>query len=391
MSVVRSFVKHDCLYRGIYNFYSPVLGIAKGRTTANFLIRGAMRRAALARISRYHVRMDELISVIIPNRNGAATIGKCLAAARASKYANFEIIVVDDHSADNSVELIEREQCKLVRLERHAGAAAARNAGASHSRARILFFTDADCLLQADTLALAAATLAREGSDALVGGTYTPAPYDRRFFSRFQSVFVHYFETRMAPAADYIATHALALDADVFRRHGGFAEHVRPILEDVEFSHRLRRAGCRLVMHPAIQVQHIFDYSLARSLSNAYTKSLYWTAYAAGNRDLLADSGTASLGLKLNVLVFAGNSALLSAYALTGNMILLAWIALALALNVHLNRGLLLACHRAEGPRFALMAGLYYLLLYPLPVGAGALAGLLRYLARRTAQAQEAH
>jgi hypothetical protein len=177
----------------------------------------------------------------------------------------------------------------------------------------------------------------------------------------------------------------------VFRRHGGFAEHVRPILEDVEFSHRLRRAGCRLVMDPAIQVQHIFDYSLVRSLSNAYTKSRYWTGYAAGNRDLLADSGTASLGLKLNVLGFAGSAALLSAYALSGNMILPALIALALALNVHLNRGLLLACHRAEGPGFALIAGLYYLLLYPLPVGAGALAGLLRYLAPRPARTQEAH
>ena len=333
--------------------------------------------------------MKDLVSVIIPNRNSAVTIGKCLAAAQASHHGNFEIIVVDDGSEDNSIEVIERYPCKLVRLEPHGGAARARNAGASHSRGRILFFTDADCLLQPDTLALAARTLALEGPNAIIGGTYTPAPHDRRFFSRFQSIFIHYFETRHAPATDYIATHALAVDASVFRSNRGFAEDVRPILEDVEFSHRLRRAGCRLVMNPAIQVQHIFDYSLTRSLRNAFAKSLYWTGYAIRNRDLLADSGTASAGLKLNVLVFAGNAGLLSGFALTGKMILLAFMAPALAFNLFVNRGLLLAYHRAEGLGFALMAALYYLSLYPLAVGAGAGAGMLRHLFSNSLRPQE--
>ena len=324
--------------------------------------------------------MNNLISVIIPNRNGADTIGTCLAAAHASRCANFEIIVVDDCSEDHSIEVIEHYPCKLVRLLQHGGAAQARNAGASRGRGRILFFTDADCLLQPDTLALAARALELEGSNAIVGGTYTPAPHDRRFFSRFQSIFINYFETRHAPAADYIATHALAMDAVVFRCNRGFAEDVRPILEDVEFSHRLRRAGCRLVMNPAIRVQHIFNYSLTRSLRNAFTKSLYWTGYAIGNRDLLADSGTASVGLKLNVLVFAGNAGLLSGFVLTGKMVLLAFMALALACNVFVNRGLLVAYHRAEGLGFALVATLYYLLLYPLAVGAGAGTGMLRHL-----------
>jgi glycosyltransferase involved in cell wall biosynthesis len=324
--------------------------------------------------------MKDLVSVIIPNRNGAATIGKCLAAAQASQHGNFEIIVVDDSSSDDSIEVIQRYACKLLRLERHGGAARARNVGASHSQGRILFFTDADCLLQPDTLALAAGRLELAGSNAIVGGTYTVAPYDRRFFSRFQSIFVNYFETRRAPAADYIATHALAMEASVFGRNRGFAEDIRPILEDVEFSHRLRRAGCRLVMDPSIQVQHIFDYSLMRSLRNAYTKSLYWTGYAISNRDLLADSGTASVGLKLNVLHFAGNAGLLCGFFLSGESILPMLAALALAFNLLVNRGLLLAYYRAAGLGFAVLAALYYLSLYPLAVGVGAAAGMLRHL-----------
>lgn len=323
--------------------------------------------------------MENLVSVIIPNFNGGSTIGKCLEAALASRHDNFEVIVVDDDSQDNSVEIILQYPCKLVRLAQHGGAAMARNMGVRHGRGGILFFTDADCLLRDDTLALAAGTLASGGMDAIVGGTYTVSPYDRRFCSRFQSVFINFFETKNAPAADYIATHALAMDADNFRKYQGFSEGTLPILEDVEFSHRLRRAGIRLLMNPAIQVQHIFDYSLFRSLRNAFVKSKYWTCYAIGNRDLLADSGTASLELKVNVSAWVFSGLFLMGYLLSGATGLLAPIPLIVAFNLYVNRGLLLAFQRAEGLGFAVPATLYYLLLYPVAVAAGALAGLLFY------------
>lgn len=331
--------------------------------------------------------MKNLISVIIPNYNGAATIGKCLTAALASGYENFEVIVVDDASQDDSINVIEQYPCQLLRLTQNSGAAMARNMGAQHARGTLLFFTDADCLLRGDTLALAAATLASECPGVIVGGSYTVVPYDRRFYSHFQSVFINYFETKHAPAVDYIATHALAINADIFRRYQGFATGHLPILEDVEFSHRLRRAGCPLVMNPAIQVQHIFDYSLSRSLRNAYVKSKYWTCYAIGNRDLLADSGTASLELKLDVCVCMLIGLLLLGYLLSANTGLLVPMPMFLAFNLYVNRGLLLAFHRAEGLGFAVMATLYYLLLYPMAVSAGALAGLILYF-RKFAQTQ---
>ncbi|VAX17713.1 hypothetical protein MNBD_NITROSPINAE04-370, partial [hydrothermal vent metagenome] len=60
--------------------------------------------------------MLERISVIIPNRNGADTIGDCLKAALASEDDNFNVIVVDDCSDDDSIEIISRYPCKLIRL-----------------------------------------------------------------------------------------------------------------------------------------------------------------------------------------------------------------------------------------------------------------------------------
>lgn len=326
--------------------------------------------------------MTPSLSVIIPNRNGVATIGKCLAAALASRHDNFEVIVVDDGSEDDSVEVIKGFPCRLIRLPRHGGAAKARNTGARHSRGDVLFFTDADCLLQPDSLAIARETLARAGPNAVAGGTYTPLPHDRRFFSIFQSVFIHYCETRNPQRPDYLATHALAIPAQVFRQSGGFREEFLPILEDVEFSHRLRRMGYSLVMNPALQVQHIFDFSLSRSLANAVIKTKYWTLYSIGNGDLLADSGTASLGLKLNGAVYFLGLVLLLLFFATGSVLFLSALAAAMVLNLYGNWGLMRAFYDAAGIGFVLGAAAYYLLLYPLAVGAGACAGVMKYLGR---------
>lgn len=323
--------------------------------------------------------MPHRVSVIIPNRNGAATIGICLDAALASRCDSFEVIVVDDGSEDDSVGIIKRFPCRLIRLEQHSGAAKARNAGARHASGDILFFTDADCLLQRDSLAIACDTLARAGPNTVAGGTYTPLPHDRRFFSIFQSIFIHYSETKKAQP-DYLAAHALAMTARLFRESGGFREDFMPILEDVEFSHRLCRMGYRLVMNPAIQVRHVFNYSLFRSLGNAMFKAKYWTLYSIKNGDLLADSGAASAVLKLNGAVYCLNLLLLSLFVAGGSDLSGAALVAAVTLNLYGNRGLLGAFYGSGGTWFAFGAAAYYVLLYPLAAGIGACAGAMKYL-----------
>ena len=90
-------------------------------------------------------------SVIVPVYNGAATLGGCLRALAQQTLprAWYEVIVVDDGSADESAAIAAREGVCVLRQE-HAGAAAARNRGACAARADILLFTDADCEPQQD-------------------------------------------------------------------------------------------------------------------------------------------------------------------------------------------------------------------------------------------------
>ncbi|MDH3318585.1 MAG: glycosyltransferase family 2 protein [Betaproteobacteria bacterium] len=322
-----------------------------------------------------------LCSVIIPVRNGASTLARCLRSVCASPAPGFEVIVVDDASSDSTAQIARRFPCRLLQLGTRRGAAGARNAGAAIARGELLFFTDADCVLRADTLDLAARALARAGPGTAMGGTYTPHPVDDTFYSRFQSAFIHYSETKRSAAPDYLATHALAIRAREFRAQGGFAEGSLPILEDVEFSHRLRRAGLRLRIDPGIQVGHVFGFGLRRSLLNAFVKSMHWTQYSLRNGDLLTDSGTASHELKANTAAYCVLLLCLCGYLLTGAG---GWLGAALAAtagNLFVSRGLLRSLRAAGGARFAAAAALYYLLVYPLAVGAGAAGGAARYLA----------
>ena len=324
------------------------------------------------------LELEKRISIIIPNYNGSSTIGTCIEAALASQYGNFEVVVVDDCSSDTSVDIITRYPCRLIRMERHSGAGAARNRGAKNSRGEILFFTDADCLIRKDALGFANKAVA-EQAGAVIGGTYTPLPFDDDFFSAFQSLFIHYSETKKQEP-DYIAGHAMVIDARLFARSNGFIEKNIPIPEDVAFSHQLRRAGLRLVMRPEIQVMHVFNFTFMKSLRNGFRKSMQWTRYSLANRDLLADSGTASVELKVSVACFFLSVLLAIAALFREELFSLAAIACLFAFNLVVSRGQIALFVREKGFFFSLGSALYWAWGYPLVVGAGAFAGMVKHV-----------
>jgi GT2 family glycosyltransferase len=325
----------------------------------------------------HNTNMDKFISVVIPNYNGSKTIGKCLNAVLLSKYDCFEVIVIDDASSDSSVDIISKFPCRLIRLDKHAGASRARNIGAEESSGEIIFFIDADCIVSEDTLSLVHTAITGQ-KDAVIGGSYTPLPYDSNFFSVFQSVFINYFELKRKEP-DYIATHSMAIKKSIFKKNGGFPEKFLPIIEDVEFSHRLRGAGYKLLMIPDILVRHIFNFTLRKSLGNAFRKSHYWVIYSLGNRDVFKDSGTASQELKINVLSYSLIMLSLLLYFSFSNRIFLVLPLITACFNLYINKSLLRAFYRAKGVFFAITASIYYTLIYPLAVGAGSFTGMIQY------------
>jgi glycosyltransferase involved in cell wall biosynthesis len=92
---------------------------------------------------------DPAFSVVIPSCNRANLLDRALKSVRAQTFQDFEVIIADDGSTDNTPDLIERwrihfeDRLSTLWLD-HGGAAMARNAGIAVSRGRAVAFLDSD-------------------------------------------------------------------------------------------------------------------------------------------------------------------------------------------------------------------------------------------------------
>lgn len=88
-----------------------------------------------------------MVSVIIPSYNREDTIERSVRSVLAQTYRNLEVIVVDDHSSDNTrqvVEAIDDDRVRYHCLENNSGACAARNKGLQLAKGDIIAFQDSD-------------------------------------------------------------------------------------------------------------------------------------------------------------------------------------------------------------------------------------------------------
>jgi len=86
----------------------------------------------------------ETISFVIINRNNRLYLNKCLESIDKLTYQNKEIVLVDDHSTDDSLHLLDIKPHKLIKHHRNLGIAPSRNKGVKQSKGKIVFIIDSD-------------------------------------------------------------------------------------------------------------------------------------------------------------------------------------------------------------------------------------------------------
>jgi glycosyltransferase involved in cell wall biosynthesis len=135
------------------------------------------------------------VSVVIAARNEENNIGLCINDLLKQEYdpGFFEIIVVDDHSSDNTVKLIQdlqqKHAClKLVKLAHDApaesGKKAAIKAGVNHARGELILSTDADCRIKTHWL-LSMASCYKEHQPQMISAPVVFIPRKNTFFQAF--------------------------------------------------------------------------------------------------------------------------------------------------------------------------------------------------------------
>lgn len=112
------------------------------------------------------------VSVVMATYNGAALVGATIASLQAQSFADFELIVVDDCSADDTaavVEAVADPRIRVIRSGVNRGVVLARNAAFAHARGRYIAALDHDDLCHPERFARQVAYLEAHPGTVLVG------------------------------------------------------------------------------------------------------------------------------------------------------------------------------------------------------------------------------
>jgi glycosyltransferase involved in cell wall biosynthesis len=216
------------------------------------------------------------VSVIVPTRNRRALLRELLEALAKQSFDDFEVIVVDDGSADGSPdEVAESARAGTpVRLVQGGGngAVAARLAGVAAARGEYLAFTDDDCIPDEDWLTAGVAAL-DAGADVVQGVTrpHGPVrPLDRtiwveRHDGLYNTCNVFYRRTAYDAVGGFLpaAGGVLGFRPDQRAKNLGFGE-------DALLGWRVRRAGRAAFAPDAVVEHHVFPPDVRDAIRRAW-------------------------------------------------------------------------------------------------------------------------
>ena len=215
--------------------------------------------------------MSKKVSVLIPVYNGEKYIAAAIESVLAQTYRDFELIVVDDGSADASFEAASAFPEAVCFRKAHEGVAAARNFALGKASGEYIAFIDADDLWTPDKLEKQMAYLAANPSCRIVfcryknfadAGEESLTPAQRKLFEK---------------EIDYCLT-AACIRKDLFAEYGDFRTGVA-YAEDTEWMARVIMGG--------VDVSHRIDEFLY--LRRIHENNITLAHYGAGNRAFYAE------------------------------------------------------------------------------------------------------
>jgi GT2 family glycosyltransferase/uncharacterized membrane protein YbhN (UPF0104 family) len=229
-------------------------------------------------------------TVIIPARNAAPVLGKCLSSmvSKGADRSPLEVIVVDDGSTDDTAAVAASHGARVLHLT-GLGPAAARNAGARAASGDLLVFVDADCSAEQGCFE---ALLAPFADPAVAGsrGGYTSA--QEALLARFVQLEMDEKQARLEESGlvTLLDTACAAYRRTLFMEQGGFDEGLPATsVEDAELSFRLTAQGYHLVYAPSARVRHRHPEQLGnylwRKLRFGYYRALLYRRYPARVRN----------------------------------------------------------------------------------------------------------
>ncbi len=232
------------------------------------------------------------ISVIVPACNSTLHLPRCLDALARSEYLQFEVIVVDDCSTDDTASIGERYGARCLRTPQRMGPAGARNLGAQAAGGEILLFVDADVVVPPGTLRLVAEDFVRDPELAAVFGSYDDQPAWQSFISQYKNLMHHYVHQTSSELATTFWAGCGAMRKAVFEEFQGFdaQTYFTPSIEDIALGLKLTQSGRRIKLDKRIEVKHLKRWTVQNLLrADILYRAIPWTQLILNSRQLPRD------------------------------------------------------------------------------------------------------
>ncbi|MGH9685836.1 MAG: glycosyltransferase [Candidatus Acidiferrales bacterium] len=230
--------------------------------------------------------------MIVPVHNGRMHISRCLEGLLNSKYSDFEVIVVDDCSTDDSMRIVERYPVYCIRTPRTLGPAGSRNMGIGCAQANIVVFVDADVVLPPNALGIIDNEFDRDPQMAAMFGSYDDEPAWDDFCSQYKNLMHSYVHQNANVRATTFWAGCGAIRKEIFMHVGGFdhSRYRKPSIEDIELGYRLVRDGQRIQLNKQLQVKHLKKWTFRNMVqTDIFCRAIPWTKLILETHNLPRD------------------------------------------------------------------------------------------------------
>ncbi len=236
-----------------------------------------------------------LLSVVLLNWNARKYIVDCVRSVFNSDYSNLEIVLIDNHSHDGSIETLKEQlrpeelsRLRIIVNDKNYGAAHALNQGAANARGMYISFVATDTKVEKRCFSELVGVFESDSSLGAASAALFMMDEPGRFDSAGE--YLNQFGLLMQRHAgqeidrgqfkDIVEIFsakgtALTVRADVFRKAGMYPEDYFMFLEETDLCWRIWLAGYRIVFVPTARIYHASGVSIRAHKKHNYIVKYY--------------------------------------------------------------------------------------------------------------------
>jgi GT2 family glycosyltransferase len=216
------------------------------------------------------------ISIIILNYNGRKWLKKCLDSILNSDFnkKNYEVIVVDNNSPDNSIEIAKKSNVKIIENKENLGFAEGNNIGMRKAKGDYIVLFNNDLIVEKNWLKKAFSIMEENKKIGALGGKIFYKKTSEEWFGgakiHFGGLVNHHYLSNNIGESDYMVGAAVMFRKSVLDKIGLFDKRFFLYSEDIDLGKRIRKNKYKVIYNPELISYHMIEKDRVSSVQEYY-------------------------------------------------------------------------------------------------------------------------